>query len=41
MDGEYFSRDGETPVPTGFNVRFYASDPTTNLPSSPLREANG
>ena len=34
MDGEYFSRDGETPVPTGFNVRVYASDPATNLPSS-------
>jgi hypothetical protein len=35
VDGEYFSRDGETPVPTGFNVRFYANDPTTNLPSAP------
>ncbi len=35
MDGEYFSRDSETPVPNGFNVRFYANDPATNLPSAP------
>jgi len=34
-DGEYFSRDSEIPVPNGFNVRFYANDPATNLPSAP------
>jgi len=34
VDGEYFDRDGEIPVPTGFNVRFYANDPATNLPSA-------
>ena len=34
LDGEYFSRDGEIPVPTGFNVRFWANDPATNLPST-------
>src|SRR5262249_36777086 len=34
VDGEYFARDGETPVPTGFNVRFYANDPATNLPGA-------
>jgi hypothetical protein len=34
LDGEYFSRDAETPVPTGFNVRFWANDPATNLPSA-------
>lgn len=35
MDGEFFSRDSETPVPAGFNVRFYANDPATNLPAAP------
>jgi hypothetical protein len=35
VDGEYSSRDGETPVPAGFNVRFYANDPATNLPGTP------
>jgi hypothetical protein len=34
LDGEYFSRDAETPVPTGFNVRFWANDAATNLPST-------
>jgi PASTA domain len=39
VDGEYFSRDGETPVPTGFNVRFYANDLATNLPGAPASGA--
>ena len=34
LDGEYFSRDGELPVPTAFNVRFWSNDPATNLPST-------
>jgi hypothetical protein len=39
VDGEYFSRDGVPPVPTGFNVRFYANDPATNLPGAPASGA--
>lgn len=39
VDGEYFSRDGGPPVPTGFNVRFYANDPATSLPGPPAQGA--
>ena len=30
LDGEYFSRDGEDPVPSGFHVRFWSNDAATN-----------
>jgi hypothetical protein len=34
VDGEYFSRDGQDPVPAGFQVRFWSNDPATNLPAT-------
>jgi PASTA domain-containing protein len=39
VDGELFSRDGEPPVPAGFNLRFYADDPADHLPGVPVQGA--